>query len=214
MANLFDRKALQSIFDVANDIRRSDQRPEARDVAVYLAKEDETGSKPPALVAAAHNAMHAAAVKSFGGRLVKEVKGGLVAVFGDPFDALRAGLHALHAIDLMGEVLVLRGSHVAIGHGKAELTDGALGEIKGPAYDRATKILSRAAMGEVVLEQALLASMKPLKYGDVEVMQPRKGKLPVLGNVTTVAVRPLMLNSKLGDDMEEVDSELRSRGRR
>ncbi len=215
MANLLDRRALKSIFDTANEIRKADQRPVERQVTVYVAREDREGAgKPPLLVTKAHNAIHTSAVAAFSGVVMHERLDGLVATFADPFDAVKAGLHALHAIDLMSDVLVLRGSHVAVGVGKASVVERPFREISGEAVERATKVISRAPLGSLVVEQSLLASLRPLRYGDIEVLEPRKGKLPGLGNVTTVTIRALQLKQELGDELEEVDAELRSRGRR
>jgi hypothetical protein len=217
MANLLDRKALKAVFDAATEIRRADQRPVNRTVAVYLAREERDASpKPPRFVTKAHNAMHAAAVDAFGGSVMLERPDGLVAIFPEAGAAIRAGLHALHAMDLSSDVMVLRGSHVAVAVGAAEIVERPFRDLAGPALERATKIISRAPFGQVVVEQETLEGLKPpMRYADIEILAPKKGRIPgVSGQVATVTLKPLGLPQKLEDDMEAVDAELRSRGRR
>ena len=216
MANFLDRAALKTILKTATAVRKINSQAGERPLAVYRAQGNAgTGWKPPFWLMAAHNAVHAAAVEAFGGWMMQEVKDGIVAVFSDANAALRAALHAVHAFDLAREMVILPATRVAVVGGLVSVIERPIRAVSGATVARAEKLLARVPDGQVVVETAFLSSLKPpMKYGDIEISQAKKGKIPGLGAVETVTLKPIGLSDELGEEMEVVDAELRARGRR
>lgn len=213
MANLLDRSALRPILQAATASRRLGQPSAERTLTVYVAKgKAGTGWKPPFWLMKAHASVHAAAVEGFGGRVMQELPDGIVGVFSDPLTAVRAGLHALHAMDMARETAILPVSRVAVAAGPVTLIERPFRAIDGAGLDRALKLAAIAPNGHVIVERPLLGS--PFVYGDIEVLQSKKSKVPGLGSVEAVSIRPLALDEGLDEELETVDAELRARPRR
>ena len=214
MADFLDRKALKRLFDAANSIRRQGNGEfSPQKAVVYLMRTPAArGTKRagyPSVVAL--KAIHETAIATFGGRVVRDRPDGLAGIFERPIEALRAALHANHASDLAREMLSLAVSRVAIAHGTVAFAENS--GVAGPAYDRATRIVAYAGPYSAVFESSILKT--PLSgYHDIMANTPRKVMVPGLGIVSLVSVRPLGLKPELDDDLEEVDSELRSSTRR
>ena len=156
-------------------------------------------------------ALHETAIETFGGRVVRDRADGLAGIFEKPLDALRAALHANHVADLAREMLSLPPSRVAISYGDVTFAENS--GVAGRAYDRATRIVAYAGPYSAVFEAGILRS--PLSgYHDIMLNSPRRVMVPGLGTVSLVSVRPLGLKPELDDELEEVDSELRSGTRR
>lgn len=201
MAMYFDRRALNAILGRAHELRKADGRGNSANPGVYVTRTTKAAPPPGHL-----KELHAVAISAFGGKVVRDLKDGLVASFERPADALRAALHALHAIDLAGEMLFLPPCRIAV-------SAGPLVEGRGKGFNRAAKILGRAKEGEVVVDAGLVK--EPLTgYHDILVDAPRKGKLPGLGSVTTVCVRPEGLKEEVDAELEDVELELRTNRRR
>ncbi len=208
MATFLDRKALKQILETAEAIRKVAGRAEEDAGAVYLVRGPKKSKTLLPL-----KALHSAAVAAFGGRIGRETQDELVAVFPAPAAALRAALHALHACDLAREFLDVADGRVAIVHGAVTALDGPYCDAHGPAVDRAAKIIGRAELGAAVLEDALYARVRPSIDGhaDIEVAQPKRGRIPGLGVVTTVAIKPLGLKPDREREWHDVDAELRAK---
>lgn len=201
MAMFFDRRAMNAILGRAQELRKADGRGSSTNPGVYLTRTMKAAPPPGHL-----KELHAVAIATFGGKVVRDLKDGLVASFDRPTDALRAALHAVHAIDLAGEMLFLPPCRIAI-------SSGPLAEGRGKGFNRAAKILTRAREGEVVVDADLIK--EPLAgYHDIVADAPRKGKLPGLGAITTVCVRPEGLKEEVDAELEDVELELRTNRRR
>jgi hypothetical protein len=212
MATFLDRRALKSVLGTATAIRKIDHRSVERELTVYVARPE---GKPSFWAARAHDAVHAAAVEAFGGRPMQERHEGFLAVFAYPMEALRAALHAAHVFDLASDLMALPSTRIALALGRATVIDRPFRAVAGPVVDRAAKLLARAATGHVALEKDLFDYLKlPEHYADIEVLVPKRGKIPGLGIVETVALKPLGLPKELDDELELVDAELRARPRR
>jgi len=214
MADFLDRKALKKLFDAANAIRRQGNgKFTATKAAVYLmrapaARGTKRADFPPI---EALKAIHETAISDFGGRVVRDRPDGLAGIFEKPLDALRAALHANHVADLAREMLSLPPSRVAIAHGDVTFAENS--GVAGRAYDRATRIVAYAGPYSAVFESGIMKG--PLSgYHDIMSNSPRRVMVPGLGTVSLVSVRPLGLKPELDDELEEVDSELRSGTRR
>jgi hypothetical protein len=195
MADFLDRKALKKLFDAANSVRRRENGTSDRAV-VYLLRAAR-GAKADAL-----KTIHQAAIEEFGGKVGTQRPDGLAGVFERPLDALRAALHANHASDLAREMLSLPACRVAI----------TMGIVK-PACDRAARIAAYAGPYEAIFEAAILKADLS-GYHDIMANAPRRVKVAGIGTLSLVSVRPLGLRPELDDELEEVDSELRSGTRR
>lgn len=212
MADFLDRKALRRLYDAANAIRRGNGRFTFQKASVYLMRAPAArGAKrlhfPPI---EALKAIHEAAIEAFGGRVVRDRPNGLAGIFEKPIEALRAALHANHVADLGREMLSVAVSRVAIAHGEVAFDDSG---VAGPAYDRASRIVAYAGPYSTVFENSILRA--PLSgYHDIMANTPRRVMVPGLGTVSLVSVRPLGLKPELDDELELVDSELRSGTRR
>src|SRR5262245_47012032 len=141
-----------------------------------------------------------------------------MATFDDAIDALRAALHALHADDLSSEFLTVPSCRIAIVRGVVSAVTGPAlyRDATGAAFERAARIVSRADAGGAVLETSLYAGVRAQIEGfaDIEVSQPRKGRIPGLNVVSTVSIKPLGLRPERERDYIDVDEELRARPRR
>jgi hypothetical protein len=212
MASFLDRRALKKILDTASAIRKLEGGPIEETASVYLV----LGQKRAPKSVAALKTLHAAAVEAFEGRVGREMPDGLLATFRAPIDALRAALHALHSVDLVTEFLDVPSCRVAIAHGPIVIVDRPFRDVSGPAIDRAGKIIGRADFGAVAIEESLYSEMRALIEGhaDIEISPPKRGKLPILGSVTTLTIKPIGLKPEREQELLDVDAELRSRGRR
>jgi hypothetical protein len=214
MADFLDRKALKKLFDAANAIRRQGNgRFSAQKASVYLMRTPAVrGTKkadfPPI---EALKAIHETAISDFGGRVVRDRPDGLAGIFEKPIDALRAALHANHVADLAREMLSLSASRVAITHGEVAFAENS--GVAGRAYDRATRIVAYAGPYAAIFEASILKTTLS-GYHDIMANTPRRVMVPGLGTVSLISVRPLGLKPELDDELEEVDSELRSGTRR
>ncbi len=214
MANFLDRRALKKILDVATAIRRADTAPADEAAVAYVVR----GQKSPARQIRALRALHAASVAAFGGHVGRETADGLVAVFAAPLDAVRAGLHAIHADDLSSEFLTIPDCRVAVARGPVSSVEGPdhYRDATGAAVDRAAHIVGRADAGGVVVEESLFAQLRSQieGYGDVEIAPAKKGRIPGLSMVTTFSIKPLGLRPEREREYIDVDEELRARPRR
>ena len=214
MADFLDRKSLKRLFDAANAIRRQGNgKFTAQKASVYLMRSPASrGTKradfPPI---EALKTIHEAAISGFGGRVVRDRPDGLAGIFEKPIDALRAALHANHVADHAREMLSLSASKVAIAHGDVAFAENS--GVSGPAYDRATRIVAYAGPYSAIFEPSILRTTLS-GYHDIMANSPRRVMVPGLGTVSLVSVRPLGLKPELDDELEEVDSELRSGTRR
>lgn len=212
MATFLDRRALKKILDAANAIRKVDGAAAEETLSVYLMRGDARRGRP----LQALQALHSVAVEAFGGRAARETSDGLTAAFRAPIDALRAALHALHAVDLAADILDVPRCRVAIAQGTGTLVERPIRDLTGPALERAVKIAGRARAGEAVLEETLYSTVRADIEGhaDIEIAQPRRGRIPGLGVVTTVSIKPIGLKPEREEELLDVDAELRARGRR
>ncbi len=201
MAIYFDRKSLQTVLAKADSLRRQERKSRPAAPAVLLVRAARSTPPPGPL-----KALVAEAVAVFGGTVDRDLPDGLVAVFEKPAAALKAALHALHALDLAGEMLFLPPCRMAV-------AVGPVSEGKGKGMLRAAKILPRAAEGEVAIEPSALK--EPLTgYHDIVAGAPRKGRVPGLGVVTTVTVRPEGLDAESDAALEDLEDELRTSRRK
>ncbi|MBI4563329.1 MAG: hypothetical protein HY716_01375 [Planctomycetes bacterium] len=213
MATFLDRQRLKRIFDAAISIRKLEARAMDRATVVYISRAFKPAggaARNGYLPLRALNAIQEAAVQAFGGWVVREMPDGLLATFEEPFEALRAALHALHSMDLAREVLTIPGCRIALAQGVGPSSSG---NPSGPGFDRASKVLSRAKMGEVTFESTILKT--PLTgYHDIMADQPRRSRIPGLGTITTITARPLGLRPDLDEELEQMDADLRAKPRR
>jgi hypothetical protein len=210
MADFLDRKALKRLYDAANAIRRGNGRVTSQKAAVYVMRAPAVRGAKRADPLQALKAIHTASIEAFGGRAVKDRPNGLAGIFEKPIEALRAALHANHVADLGREMLTVAESRVAIALGEVAFDDSG---VAGPAYDRATRIAAYAGPYSAVFESSILRATLS-GYHDIMANTPRRVMVPGLGTLSLVSVRPLGLEPELDDELELVDSELRSGTRR
>ncbi len=213
VATYLDRRALKRILDAANALRKAESGPPSEAaICVYLARGDVKKGRP----LQALRSLHKVAIETFGGKVVGELTDGVCAVFDRPADAVKTALHAIHAADLAEEFLEVASARVVVVRDTASYLPAPASELRGPALDRAVKLGARARNGEVVVESSLFAELRDEVEGraDIEIDRPRSAKVPGMGTVETVAIRPLGLPPERERELLEVDAELRARPRR
>ncbi|MBI2930887.1 MAG: hypothetical protein HYY16_04495 [Planctomycetes bacterium] len=213
MVNFLDRRTLKKILDKANALRKLDGGPAEQPVSVYLARGQK---RPKGKALHALQTLHAAAVDACGGRVARDLPDGLTATFRSPLEAVRAALHALHAADLASEFLDVPPCRIAIVHGPAAVVTHPFSDATGPAVVRASRLVGRADINTVVLEESLVAPLRAAIEGlaDIEIGTARRGKIPALGTVSTRTLKPIGMKREREEELLAVDAQLRARPRR
>jgi hypothetical protein len=211
MANFLDRRALRKVLEAGTAIRRAEGNATDGTSTAYVVR----AVKSPARAIMTIRALHAAAIAAFGGRIGRETPEGLAAAFPEPIDALRAALHALHAEDLTGEFLDVPACRIAVATGELRSVSGPTfyTDASGPALERAVRLVSRGEANSVVIENALFGRLRAQLHGyaDIEIEEPRSGRMPGLGPLTTVCLKPLGLRPDREREYLAVDEKLRAR---
>ena len=127
--------------------------------------EEHADAMAPAL--ARHDALLRSAVEGAGGAVIKTTGDGLLAVFDDPAQAVRAALDGQGALrdTAWGEIGALK-VRMAVHSGTAELRDG---DYFGPALNRSARILAIGHGGQV-LASAMTATLLGDRLADVELV--------------------------------------------
>lgn len=215
MATFFERKALNRIFAAVIPLRKLDSRPLEETLAVYLLRPEKPPRKPTTTQLAL-NTVHREAVAAFGGRVWREGLDGLLALFDQPMNAVRAALHALSAANLASEMLEIARGRVVVTHGPVGFAERPLLDVSGAATKRAAKLIPRVSEGHVTVEYPLYLALKDSLsgYRDLEASLPRVQRIQGLGKVSTVSLKPAGFTPERERELFDVDTELRARPRR
>lgn len=128
-----------------------------------------------------HNATCRAVSERFGGDVIKELGDGILLTFDDPVNAALAALNVRAALETTGLE-----TKIGLTAGSVELVEiGGLTDVLGSAVDRAARIQSLAAPGQILLDTAIVDAIRTqvADYAGLELRGPEHVPLAGVGSV-------------------------------